>query len=218
MCELEELSGRLARLGDAGLRNEFRCVGGFVPTRAGGVEAFEELLGVSVNMVKCCFESKDVCTIAWRYSLSGCLEDRVARRDGGAVQQDGLGRRAQTLGVGVAQEGVGLCEERASAHTVLVDLFDARVGHWFATLARSPTSDVVGASMTRRVKLERSASKRRNLSSARTVKSTLRPTLLPTGRMSRRSSRKSASPTTRTSMSLSGLRVPATQEPYIAAA
>jgi hypothetical protein len=47
--------------------------------------------------------------------------------------------------------------------------------HWLATLARSPTSSVIGDSMKRLVKLERSASMRRNSSSPRAVTSTWRP-------------------------------------------
>lgn len=40
-CELDQLSGRFAGLVDAGLRDEFRRVGSFVTTRAGGIEPLQ---------------------------------------------------------------------------------------------------------------------------------------------------------------------------------
>ena len=56
-CQVNDLCGCLARVGHAGLSHESRRVGGFVAPFAGGVEAFEKLLGVVVGLVECCFES-----------------------------------------------------------------------------------------------------------------------------------------------------------------
>src|SRR5271170_262222 len=129
-------------------------------------------------MLKRRFKPEHVCAIARSYTLPGRLENRIASRDSRVMQQDRARRCTQAGGIGVAEEGVGLLEEHTSTDPVLVDLFDPCGGHWLATLAKSPTSGAIGASMTLRVKLERSASRRRNSSSPRTVRSTLRPALL----------------------------------------
>lgn len=112
------------------------------------------------------------------------------------------------------RRGTSLLErELLRANTVGIDLLNSGLSHDTPTLATSPIRQIVGASSTRRAKLERSANRRRNSSRASTVRSTVRPAALPTGRTSRRNSRRSASPITRTSMSLSGRRVPPAHEP-----
>src|ERR1039458_206454 len=129
------------------------------------------------------------------------LEHRVARGHGRVVKQDCLRLRAERGRVGVVEEPLGLREEFAGSDLVFVDLLDASVGHRWATMVRSPTSGVVGASRTLRAKLDRSATRCRNSSAPSRVTSIVRPAALLMGRTCRRTSRRSASPTTLSSES-----------------
>jgi hypothetical protein len=62
------------------------------------------------------------------------------------------------LRVGVGLELLRLSEMGTRVESIGVNLLHAGLGHWFATLFRSPTREVTGACKTRRTKLERSAS------------------------------------------------------------
>jgi hypothetical protein len=128
-CKLDELSCRLARFVNAGLRYEPSSVRRLTSSRPGRVKALEQIVCVLINLCESGFKSQDVRTLARGHPQTRGLEDRVASRDHGIVEQHGPGFRAESWRVGVALEFLRLRVERARPEPICVDFLHPSFGH-----------------------------------------------------------------------------------------
>src|SRR5271168_3106665 len=127
--KLDELSCRLARFVNAGLRYEPSGVRRLASSRPGRVKALEQIVCVLINLCESGFKPQDVGTLARGHPQAGGLEDCVASRDHGVVEQDRPGFRAESWRVGVALKFLRLREERARPEPICMDFLHTSFGH-----------------------------------------------------------------------------------------
>ena len=98
-------------------------------SRPGRVKALEQIVCVLINLCESGFKPQDVRTLARGYPQTRGLEDRVASRDHGVVEQHGPGFRAECWRVGVALKFLRLREERARPEPICMDFLHTSFGH-----------------------------------------------------------------------------------------